>query len=255
VTPSGAFLDWLRMVPWGIAALLALVENTAILVIAVATGDWAVRRFRHRPVAEPPLPVTRLEVVAAAAGVFLNSAVTVAGLYLWRIGIISLRVDVGLRALLDVPILLLVMDALMYALHRLAHLPVLFELLHRFHHRYDRPRPLTLFALSPAEALAFGGLWLAVLSAASFSWLGISIYLGLNVAWGTIGHLGVEPVPPELARRPLVAQVAGSSFHAQHHQEIGHNFGFYTLIWDRLLGTLRPDYDHAYGRPPARQER
>ena len=144
MTPSGAFLDWLRTVPWGTAAALALLENVAILAIAVAAGEWAVRRFRHRPVSEPPLPLTRLEVVAAAGGIVLNSAVTLAGLYLWRRGIIRLRGDVGLRALLDVPILLLVMDALMYGLHRLAHLPVLFELLHRFHHRYDRPRPLTL---------------------------------------------------------------------------------------------------------------
>ena len=33
------------------------------------------------------------------------------------------------------------------------------------------------------------------------------------------------------------------SFHAQHHAEPTHNFGFYTLLWDRLFGTLHPEYE------------
>lgn len=33
--------------------------------------------------------------------------------------------------------------------------------------------------------------------------------------------------------------VGTSTFHAGHHQDAGHNFGFYTLVWDRLFGTLR----------------
>jgi hypothetical protein len=34
------------------------------------------------------------------------------------------------------------------------------------------------------------------------------------------------------------------------HQDITHNYGFYTLIWDRLFGTLRPDYRESFGRIP-----
>jgi sterol desaturase/sphingolipid hydroxylase (fatty acid hydroxylase superfamily) len=31
-----------------------------------------------------------------------------------------------------------------------------------------------------------------------------------------------------------------------HHQYFKGNYGLYTLIWDRLFGTLRPDYDERF---------
>ena len=41
---------------------------------------------------------------------------------------------------------------------------------------------------------------------------------------------------------PFVHYISTSTFHAEHHQDADHNFGFYTLIWDRLFVTLSPDY-------------
>jgi sterol desaturase/sphingolipid hydroxylase (fatty acid hydroxylase superfamily) len=107
-----------------------------------------------------------------------------------------------------------------------------------------------LFVLNPAENIAFGLLWLGVISMYTFSWTGISIYLLLNVVSGTIGHLGVEPFPDSWLRWPGLRVLAGGSFHAQHHQDIEHNYGFYTLIWDRLFGTIRPDYRETFGKIP-----
>jgi sterol desaturase/sphingolipid hydroxylase (fatty acid hydroxylase superfamily) len=45
--------------------------------------------------------------------------------------------------------------------------------------------------------------------------------------------------------------VTGGSFHARHHQDITCNFGFYTLIWDRLFRTLRKDYWARFGKLPS----
>ena len=101
--------------------------------------------------------------------------------------------------------------------------------------------PLTLFVLHPLETLSFGALWLAVLAVYTASWLGIAVYLTLNLAFGLIGHLGVEPAPRFFARTPGLRHVATGRFHADHHADAGHNFGFYTLIWDRLFGTLAPE--------------
>lgn len=241
-------IQWLRTASWPEAGAVFLVENVAIFAGVIVLGGWLVRRFRGRPVSEPPEPVTRTEIAVATTNVLLNTAVTLAGWQLWKLGVIRFREDMGVWAIVDVFVLLLVMDALMYWLHRIAHLPPLFALVHELHHRYDRVRPLTLFALNPLENLAFGSLWLAVVTVYPASWMGMSTYLALNVAFGAVGHLGVEPVPDELARRPLLRHVAGSSFHAQHHQDVAHNFGFYTLVWDRLFGTLRPDYARVYGR-------
>src|SRR5262249_1451464 len=151
---------------------------------------WLVRRYADRRVALPAPPLARLEVAVALSNVLLNTATTLVGLFLWRWGAIRFRTDAGARAWLDVPILLLVMALAMYVLHRPAPPPWLFPWMHRLHHEYDRPRPLTLFILNPVENLAFGALWLVVISIYEASWLGMSVYLTLNVLFGTVGHLG-----------------------------------------------------------------
>jgi sterol desaturase/sphingolipid hydroxylase (fatty acid hydroxylase superfamily) len=244
-------IKWLQSASWPELLVLFLFENLAILALVVLFGGWAAARFSSRRVAPAPEPLSRTEVISALTNILLNTLTTLVGLWLWRKGIIRFRADVGLRALADVVVLLLGMDFLMYALHRVAHTRVLYSLLHQFHHRYDRPRPLTLFALNPFENLAFGGLWLTFISIYHASWLGMSIYLMLNVLFGAVGHLGVEPFPRAWAESPVLRHMAGGSFHAQHHQDARHNFGFYTLFWDRLFGTLRPDYERNYGRVPS----
>lgn len=241
-------INWLQTASWPALSLVFLVENLIIFLLVIVVGNWAAARFSARRVSLSPGALTKIEIVVALVNVLFNTVTTLAGLFLWRKGIIRFRTDIGLRALLDVFVLLVVMDLLMYVLHRTAHTRLLYPLLHQFHHRYDRPRPLTLFALSPVENLAFGGLWLAFISVYCASWLGMSVYLFLNVFFGAVGHLGVEPFPQSWARHPVMKYVAGGSFHVQHHQDMRHNFGFYTLIWDRLWRTVRPDYAESFGR-------
>jgi lathosterol oxidase len=243
-------IKWLESAAWTELLSVFLLENLAILMMVVLIGHWLIKRFSSRRVALLPEALTFSELVVALINVLLNTAITLAGLWLWRSGIIYFRDDVGLFAWLDVLVLLFLMDLLMYLLHRMAHIPLLYRLFHQFHHRYERVRPLTLFALNPLENLAFGALWLALVSIYDASWLGMSIYLMLNVYFGAIGHLGVEPFPLNWIKNPVLKNFAGGSFHAQHHQDANHNFGFYTLIWDRLLGTLRLDYEQNYGRIP-----
>lgn len=243
-------IKWLHSAPWHELFLVFLVENILILVLVVLIGHLMIAKFKSRRVALTPEPLTKIEVVVALVNVLLNTATTLAGLWLWRTGIVNFREDFGFFAFLDVLILLIIMDLLMYILHRAAHIPLFYSLLHKFHHRYDRPRPLTLFALNPVENIAFGGLWLMVISVFDASWLGMSIYLMLNVFFGAVGHLGVEPLPFNWINKPVIRNFAGGSFHVQHHQDMNHNFGFYTLFWDKLFGTIRSDYEQNYGVVP-----
>ena len=218
------------------ATALLLAQNIIVFTLALLFGSVLSRWFASRRVAAPAAPLSRAEVGIAAATVLINTAVTVVGWLLWRENIVRFRDDVGVRALLDVPVLLLGMDAAMYLLHRLAHHRWVFGWMHALHHRYVAPRPLTLFVLHPFETAAFGLLWLTVITFYPASWLGLSIYLALNVAFGIIGHLGVEPLGI-LARIPILRFVANAQFHADHHADERHNFGFYTRVWDRLFRT------------------
>jgi lathosterol oxidase len=42
-----------------------------------------------------------------------------------------------------------------------------------------------------------------------------------------------------------------STFDAQHHARRETNFGFYTLLWDRLFRTLDPQYETAFASAKA----
>lgn len=242
-----AILDWVGSLTLAEAAAWLLAENVVLFVLAVIVGSVVARRFHRRPAAPVPDPLERKEVVYAASTVVLNWLITLLGWYLWKQGILVIRRDYGWWAVADVVALVLIMDLAMYVLHRMIHISVFYPI-HRLHHAFDRPRPLDLFVLHPLENLAFGALWLVVVAVHAWSWTGISIFLAMNLASGTLGHLGVEPLPSWWSRVPMLRHVGTSTFHAGHHQDVHHNFGFYTLIWDRLFGTLVPEYDRRFGQ-------
>jgi Delta7-sterol 5-desaturase len=223
-----------------------LLENVLLLLASLAVGHALVRLYRSRPVTDPPRPLERREVALAVACVACNTIVTVAGWWLWKLGVITVRRETGWRTLLDAAVLLVAMDFAMYWLHRAAHWRPAYRLVHVTHHLYDNPRPLNLFVLNPFEVFGFGALWLAVIAIYPSTWGGMLLYLALNLAFGTLGHLGVEPFPRRWSQIALLRHIGTSTFHAGHHQDEHHNFGFYTLVWDRLFGTLRPQSPDAH---------
>ncbi|MEZ4446519.1 MAG: sterol desaturase family protein [Polyangiaceae bacterium] len=243
----------LEEVPLGWAAVVFLVQNILVFLAAIALGTMLCRRFAERRVTPAPGPVDARERWLTTSTTILNAAITWLGLVLHRRGLIHLTGRFDAFVLVEVALLVVVMDFAMYGLHRVAHHPWLLERLHGPHHAYPHPRPLTLFVLHPLETLSFGGLWLLVLMVHEVSWLAITVYLTLNLVWGVVGHVGVEPTPA-LRRRRSLRWLAGSAFHAGHHVTPSGNFGFYTTVWDRLFGTLAADYDLDEGAPEARRE-
>ncbi|MET9401808.1 sterol desaturase family protein [Kitasatospora sp. NPDC002965] len=221
----------------------ALAGNLALFAVALVAGSLLVRRFGDRRVAPEPPPPDRREWLLTATAVLLNSGVGVAGWALWQHGLLRLSADTGLRAVAELLLFSLVMDALMYAGHWLAHRRRLYRLAHELHHRYPDPRPSTLFVLHPLEVLGFGGTWLAVLCLWEISALALAGYVVVNLVFGLLGHLGVEPFPARARRLAVFRWVALPMFHAGHHVDPGVNLGFYTTVWDRLFGTIDPAYD------------
>jgi lathosterol oxidase len=221
----------------------SVLENIIVFAVVLVAGEFLVRRYSQHRVTQDPDPLTRTEVLLALSCVALNAVVTVAGVLLWQAGIIHVRFDVtAWQVALDTLALFFAMDLAMYVFHRVAHHPLLFPVIHQTHHRFENPRPLTLFVLNPFETLGFGVLWLLLLTVYPAAWLSIIIYLTLNIVFGLVGHLGVEPMPNRWIRLPFSRYVSTSTFHAEHHLDKDHNYGFYTLIWDQLFRTLSQDY-------------
>ncbi|MES2440431.1 MAG: sterol desaturase family protein [Verrucomicrobiota bacterium] len=151
--------------------------------------------------------------------------------------------------------MILFMDLGMYVFHRIAHHPRLYPLFHRFHHRHETTNPISLFVLHPVEVTGFGTLMILFLMGYPMTVGGLMAYLTLNVVFGTLGHSGVEPLPRSFQAVPFLRLIGTSTFHAEHHEHRQFNFGFYTLIWDKLFGTLDPEYETRFaGRNENREE-
>jgi sterol desaturase/sphingolipid hydroxylase (fatty acid hydroxylase superfamily) len=235
-------LDAFQALPLAGVMLFALVGDWLAFFLTLAVGHRLARRYRRKPTTPPPEPVTAKELWLATSCVLVNTLIAIAGILLWQHGVIHVRRALDWRVALDVLVLILAMDFQMYVFHRVAHLRWVFPLVHATHHEYNNPRPLTLFVLNPVETAAFGVLWLLVITVYTSSWLAIALYLAFNLAFGLIGHLGVEPLPASWIAIPVMREVSTSTFHAEHHLDAGRNFGFYTLLWDRLFGTISPTY-------------
>lgn len=227
-----------------------LVLNVAIFISSVVLCWTLGCVFRKKRIFDQWEPIRPVELGAALGSVVLNAAVSVAGWTLWRAGWIEVR-PVGLASgFIDCALMILVMDLGMYFFHRLAHVPAIYRLIHGFHHRHETTNPISLFVLHPVEVIGFGGLMIGFLMIYPTSLGGLLGYLTLNVLFGTLGHSGVEPFPAVVKSIPFLKLVGTSTFHAEHHEHPAYNFGFYTLIWDKLFGTLDPAYGARFSRSP-----
>ena len=201
------------------------------------------RLFGSRRIFDHWQPLRLVEAGAAIGCLLLNVVVSVVGWWLWREDFITLKPGSWLLSVFDCLVMLISMDLGMYALHRFVHQPWLFPWFHRFHHRHETTNPISLFVLHPLEVMGFGALMIVFLLVYPMSLAGLVGYLTLNILWGTLGHSGVEPFPKWWASIPGLRLLGTSTFHAGHHEHPGSNFGFYTLIWDKLFGTLDPEYE------------
>lgn len=241
-------LDQLKAASLSEASIFFVVSNFGIFVGSVALCWLLGWCFQSRRIFDRWEPLRPIEMLAAIGAIFFNAGISVFGWWVWKHDFIILRAGGIFLAIFDSFVMLLFMDFGMYMLHRLVHQPWMFALFHRFHHRHEAVNPISLFVLHPFEIIGFGLLMIVFLACYQMSLGGLIGYLTLNVLWGTLGHSGVEPFPTRFQSIPGISLLGTSTFHAEHHEHPRFNFGFYTLIWDKLFGTLNPEYDSRFKR-------
>lgn len=216
-------LDYLLQLPTLVLWLIFLAENLLITIAVLLFGKLS--------------SYTAREWLICTVTNLLNTVVTYGGYWMWKHGIIVINTDISWMMMPDFLILFFAMDLLMFVFHLIIHKTFLFKAIHQLHHQSVDPTPIDLFILHPVEAMAFGALWLILLTLYPFNIYAVMTYLTVNVIFGLAGHLGMEPLPEKVRNLPLLKYLGTSTFHHNHHQDIHHNFGFYTSIWDRLFGT------------------
>ncbi|WP_413511389.1 sterol desaturase family protein [Myroides odoratus] len=181
-------------------------------------------------------PIVPSDGWAVLTTLICNIVVFVLGAFLWKEG--YLNVDFTEKSIRDVLgqviVLILIIDFLMYCFHKLAHVKPFYSLIHQKHHQHIGVNALSLFVLSPLEAVGFGIMLLVVLFLYPFHYIAVGLYVIINVIWGTIGHFNKVR---SVSTKGWMTWLGTASFHNTHHVRPDSNFGFYTTCWDRLFKT------------------
>jgi len=141
------------------------------------------------------------------------------------------------------PILFLIHDTYFYWVHRLIHHPILFKYIHLVHHQSTNPSPWAAYAFHPLEAIVEQGVVFVFYFTLPIHLTHLAIFFLFSIIYNIYGHLGYELYPKNFNRSVIGKWVNTSTCHNQHHQYFKGNYGLYLLFWDRMMGTLREDYD------------
>jgi len=140
-------------------------------------------------------------------------------------------------------LMIFIHDTYFYWMHRLMHHPKLFKILHLVHHKSTNPSPWAAYAFHPLEAVIEAGIFPVFLFIMPIHTIHLGIFFLFMIIYNVYGHLGYELYPKGFSKHPIGKWINTSVNHNQHHQYFKGNYGLYFLIWDRLMGTIRSDYD------------
>lgn len=144
------------------------------------------------------------------------------------------------------PLMFLLHDTYFYWTHRAMHQKKLFRLMHRVHHKSVNPSPWAAYAFHPLEAIVEAGIFAVFLFTIPVHPLHLFIFFLLMIVYNVYGHLGYKLYPSGFDTHWLGKWINTSVNHNQHHQYFKGNYGLYFTFWDRLMGTIRSDYDQRF---------
>lgn len=131
-------------------------------------------------------------------------------------------------------------DTWFYWVHRLGHAGP-FRKWHALHHQSVAPTVWSNYSDTLFDALTQQGFFLLMPLIVPFPPAVFVAHRVFDHFNGMIGHSGFEFAAGRSSRAPW--PLASVTFHDMHHATYGYNFANHFSLWDRLMGTLHPDYD------------
>lgn len=144
------------------------------------------------------------------------------------------------------PVLVIIHDTYFYWTHRLMHHKKIFKVFHLVHHKSTNPSPWAAYSFHPLEAIVENGIFMILIFSIPLHKSHTPIFFLFSIIYNIYGHLGWELYPNGFNKSLIGKWINTSVSHNQHHKYFKGNYGLYFLIWDRIMGTLRADYDVAY---------
>jgi sterol desaturase/sphingolipid hydroxylase (fatty acid hydroxylase superfamily) len=144
------------------------------------------------------------------------------------------------------PIMFIMHDTYFYWTHRMMHHKALFNTMHLVHHKSTNPSPWAAYAFHPLESIVEVGIFVVFLFTIPVHRSHLATFFLLSIMYNIYGHLGWELYPKGFSKSVIGKWINTSVNHNQHHKYFKGNYGLYFLFWDRMMGTIRADYDEAF---------
>jgi sterol desaturase/sphingolipid hydroxylase (fatty acid hydroxylase superfamily) len=144
------------------------------------------------------------------------------------------------------PIMFIMHDTYFYWTHRMMHHKTLFNPMHLVHHKSTNPSPWAAYAFHPLESIVEVGIFVVFLFTIPLHRSHLATFFLLSIMYNIYGHLGWELYPKGFSKSFIGKWINTSVNHNQHHKYFKGNYGLYFLFWDRIMGTIRADYDEAF---------
>jgi sterol desaturase/sphingolipid hydroxylase (fatty acid hydroxylase superfamily) len=136
-----------------------------------------------------------------------------------------------------IPLILIIYDLYFFLIHLFIHNKKIFKIVHLVHHQSKTISPLAAYSMHPLEAIFqhIGLILLFFLFPIHTSH--VYIWVIASLAYSSYLHLGYEIFSDKFLKSNIGKFILSSTAHNNHHKYFNCNFGFYTLIWDKLFKT------------------
>ncbi|WP_108869160.1 sterol desaturase family protein [Aquimarina aquimarini] len=217
------YLDYIQN-PWSFWGILFVANIIMFLLTIITSYVWS-SVYKHKK-----LPLEKNDIIASILVVFINVIIAIPGYLLFINSKITFTDTNFLR---DFIVLFFVVDILMYLFHYASHYIWPFKLFHEAHHEHYNFNEISLYVMHPAEAILFGFVLTIIPYLLPLNLYSFIVFLVFNWLIGVLSHLNTS------SNRATIV-FGNNVFHKNHHEYSKYNFGFYTVIWDKVFGTYFP---------------
>ena len=134
-----------------------------------------------------------------------------------------------------IPIMFIIYDLYFYITHRIMHHKRLFNLFHVTHHKSNKVTPLTALSMDILEAIINQGALIMLFFLFPIHTTHVNIWVVVTISYTIYLHSGVEIYPSKFLETKVGKLINTTKTHSEHHLKFKGNYGYYTLIWDKLF--------------------
>lgn len=144
------------------------------------------------------------------------------------------------------PIMFILHDTYFYWMHRMLHHPKIFKYAHLVHHKSTNPSPWAAYSFHPIEAVFETAIIVIFAFALPLHISAFGFFFLFQIFYNVYGHCGYEIYPKNFHKHWFGKWINTSVHHNLHHKHFDNSYGLYFTFWDRIMGTMAPQYDESF---------